>query len=664
MKKRILELTDQLRKHNYNYYVLDQPTITDYEYDTLLKELSKLEDEYPEYKQVDSPTMRVGGEVLDSFKQVSHTRRLLSLDNSYNADDLRAFDIRLKKEVTPEYVVEMKIDGLTVALKYENGILVRGATRGNGEVGEDVTENVKTVRSIPLKLNEPIDIEVRGEVFISKKGFEKLNETQELNGLQTFANPRNAAAGSLRQLDSKVAASRPLDIFVFNVLDGGDQSINKHDENFKYLKKLGFKTTQLFKYKTIDDVIDKCELMIDERKELSYDIDGMVVKVNDLSQRRLLGDKAKSPRWSIAYKFPAEEQTTVIKDIIVQVGRTGVLTPKAEFEPVFIAGSTVARATLHNQDFIDEKDIRIGDTVVIQKAGDVIPAVVRVLKENRKGDEIVFKLPDFCPECQSITVRLEGEVAKRCSNPNCPAKLRRGFEHFVSRNSMNIDGLGPAVISMLIREGFVRKLEDLYTLRDARDKMAEIEGFGDKSIDKMLDNIDLSKNNEMYQVISGLGIPFIGSKASKVLSNHFKTIDSLMNASYDELLSIDEIGEKMANSVIVFFSKEEVQNTMTALISAGLLFRVEQTNSSLEGVTFVLTGTLEKYGRKELQKILESFGAKVSGSVSKKTDYVIYGDKAGSKLDKANALNVTAYNEEEGLKFLIEKGILEETILL
>lgn len=658
MKERILELTKQLNQHNYNYYVLNQPTITDYEYDMLLKELTALEEAHPEFKQIDSPTMRVGSEILDSFSQVTHTTRLLSLDNSYNADDLLAFDQRLKKEVDPEYILEMKIDGLTVALKYENGILVRGATRGNGEVGEDVTENVKTIKSIPLKLKEAIDIEVRGEVFISKKGFEKLNETQELNGLQTFANPRNAAAGSLRQLDSKIAASRPLDIFVFNVLSGGDPSIKYHDDNFKYLKSLGFKTTEAFKCHTIEDVIDKCEQMIEGRKSLSYDIDGMVVKLNDLSQRDHLGVRAKSPRWAIAYKFPAEEKTTVVRDIVVQVGRTGVLTPKAEFDPVFVAGSTVARATLHNQDFIDEKDIRIGDTVVIQKAGDVIPAVVRVLKEERTGNEVIFKLPDLCPECGSQTDRLEGEVAKRCTNPTCPAKLRRGFEHFVSRNAMNIDGLGPAVISMLLREQFVTKIEDLYDLEQYRDQMALIEGFGEKSVVKMLENIDLSKNNEMHQVITGLGIPFVGAKAAKVLSNHFKSIDPLMTATVETLIAIDEIGEKMATSIRTYFDSDEVIAMIEAFKEKGLTFRVEEGQTSLEGVTFVLTGTLEHFGRKELQKVLESFGAKVSTSVSKKTDYVIYGEKAGSKLAKANELGVATLNEDDALAFLKEKGVI------
>ena len=659
MKVRIEELTQKLNQYNYEYYVKDNPTITDFEYDQLLEELSKLEEQFPEFKAIDSPTERVGGEPLDAFTQVAHTTRMLSLDNSYNAEDLRDFDKRVKKEVSDvEYILEMKIDGLSVALKYEAGILVQGATRGNGEVGENVTENVKTIYSVPLKLKEPIDIEVRGEVYIPKAGFERLNELQEELGLQAFANPRNAAAGSLRQLDSKVAAKRPLDIFVFNVLNGGKEEIQTHDENFDYLNELGFTTTTAFKCSSIEEVISKCEEMIEKRHDLIYDIDGMVIKVNNLSQREALGVKAKSPRWAIAYKFPAEEKTTVVKDIIVQVGRTGVLTPKAELEPVFVAGSTIAFATLHNQDYIDEKDIRIGDTVVIQKAGDVIPAVVRVVIEKRTGEEVVFALPDKCPECNQEAIRLDGEVAKRCINPTCPAKLRRGFEHFVSRNAMNIDGLGPAVITMLIKEGFVTKLSDLYDLEQHKEQMYTIEGFGEKSIVKMLDSIEKSKENELHQFINGLGIALIGSKAAKVLSQYFGSIEALIDASIEELIAIDEIGDKMALSFKNYFVDEKHQEMVATLKEKGLEFIVKsQGNNTLNGLIFVLTGTLEKYSRKELQIILEAAGGKVSGSVSKKTDVVIYGEKAGSKLKKANELEVLALNELEGLEYLKDKGI-------
>ena len=659
MKARIEELTQKLNQYNYEYHVQDNPTITDFEYDQLLAELSNLEEQYPEFKAIDSPTERVGGKPLDAFTQVTHTTRMLSLDNSYNAEDLRDFDKRIKKEVSDvEYILEMKIDGLSVALKYEDGILVQGATRGNGEVGENVTENVKTIYSIPLKLKEAIDIEVRGEVYIPKAGFKRLNETQEELGLQTFANPRNAAAGSLRQLDSKVAAKRPLDIFVFNVLNGGKDEIQRHDQNFDYLNELGFKTTEAFKCSTIEDVISKCEEMIGKRHDLIYDIDGMVIKVNDLSQRKTLGIKAKSPRWAIAYKFPAEEEITTVKDIIVQVGRTGVLTPKAELEPVFVAGSTITYATLHNQDYITEKDIRIGDTVVIQKAGDVIPAVVRVVTEERTGEETVFALPDNCPVCNHEAIRIEGEVAKRCINPTCPAKLRRGFEHFVSRNAMNIDGLGPAIIQMLIQEGFVTKIADFYDLEQYKEQMCVLEGFGEKSVEKMLDSIEKSKENELHQFINGLGIALIGSKAAKVLSQYFGSVEALIDASVDDLIAIDEIGEKMALSFRNFFDDENHQVMVATLKEKGLKFIVKsQADNTLNGLIFVLTGTLEKYSRKELQVILEAAGGKVSGSVSKKTDVVIYGEKAGSKLKKANDLEILALNELDGLEYLKDKGI-------
>jgi len=659
MKARIEELTQKLNQYNYEYYVQDNPTITDFEYDQLLAELSKLEEQYPEFKAIDSPTERVGGEPLDAFTQVTHTTRMLSLDNSYNAEDLRDFDKRIKKEVSDvEYILEMKIDGLSVALKYEAGILIQGATRGNGEVGENVTENVKTVYSIPLKLKEPVDIEVRGEVYIPKAGFKKLNETQEELGLQTFANPRNAAAGSLRQLDSKVAAKRPLDIFVFNVLNGGKDEIQMHDQNFDYLNELGFKTTEAFKCSTIEEVITKCEEMIEKRHDLIYDIDGMVIKVNDLSKRKTLGIKAKSPRWAIAYKFPAEEEITIVKDIIVQVGRTGVLTPKAELEPVFVAGSTITYATLHNQDYITEKDIRIGDTVVIQKAGDVIPAVVRVVIEERTGEETVFALPDNCPVCNHEAIRIEGEVAKRCINPTCPAKLRRGFEHFVSRNAMNIDGLGPAIIQMLIQEGFVTRIADFYDLEQYKEQMCVLEGFGEKSVEKMLDSIEKSKENELHQFINGLGIALIGSKAAKVLSQYFGSVEALIDASVDDLIAIDEIGDKMALSFRNFFDDENNQVMVATLKEKGLKFIVKsQADNTLNGLIFVLTGTLEKYSRKELQVILEAAGGKVSGSVSKKTDVVIYGEKAGSKLKKANDLEILALNELDGLEYLKDKGI-------
>lgn len=661
MKERIEALSREIVKHQHDYHALDRPTISDRDYDKLLEELISLEEKYPEYKLIDSPSQRVGGAVLDGFKQVRHTTALLSLDNSYNEEDLKQFDQRVKKvlDEKPDYVLEMKIDGLTVALKYENGILVQGATRGNGEVGEDVTENVKTIKEIPLKLKEAIDIEVRGEVYISKAGFVKLNEMQEENNLPTFANPRNAAAGSLRQLDSKVASKRPLSIFVFDVLNGGPDHLTKHSDTFDYLESIGFITTEKFILDDIDDVVKTCEIMIEKRKELIYDIDGMVVKVNDLNQRQTLGVKAKSPRWAMAYKFPAEEKETVVKDIIVQVGRTGVLTPKAELEPVFVAGSTIAFATLHNQDFIDEKDIRIGDHVIIQKAGDVIPAVVRVLTEKRTGEEIIFKLPETCPVCNADALRIEGEVARRCVNINCPAKLQRGLEHFASRAAMDMDGVGPAIITMLIENNYLTKVEDLYSLEVYKDEMSEIPGFGLKSVEKMFEAIEASKENALHQFVHGLGIPLIGSKAAKVVSKHFVSLEKLSNASIEELVAIDEIGDKMAESLCQYFANETTINMLKTLKEKEINFEeVEISKSGLENLKFVLTGTLSQYSRKELQSIIETYQGKVSGSVSEKTDFVIYGEKAGSKLTKAESLNVKTLNEEEGIAFLTSKGVV------
>ncbi len=650
MKERIIHISNLLKRYNHDYYVLDNPSVSDFEYDKLLEELIELENKYPEYKMPDSPSQRVGGEALKEFQSVTHSVRLLSLDNSYNKEDLRDFDSRVKKEVKdPSYMVEMKIDGLTLSAKYENGILVRAATRGNGEVGEDVTENAKTIKSLPLRLSKEVDIEVRGEVFISKDSFKKLNEENEINGNKPFANPRNAAAGSLRQLDSKLAAERRLDIFVFDILVGDKKPT--HHENMDYLKELGFKIAESKKYNTIDEVVTYCESMIEKRHELSYDIDGMVVKIDEIEKREVLGEKAKSPRWAIAYKFPAEEKETVIRDIIVQVGRTGVLTPKAEFDPVFVAGSTVSRATLHNEDYIIEKDIRILDTVIIEKAGDVIPSVVRVVKEKRTGKEIPFKLPDICPICGAEAIRLDGEVAKRCINENCPSKLKRGLEHFVSRAGMNIDGLGKAVLETLIEKKFITSIKDLYQLDRYKADIKELDGFAEKSVEKLLNSIEASKENELYKYISGLGIPLIGIKASKLLADSFD-VDALLNASYEELVAIDEIGDKMAVSIRDNFQTEEQKEQIEFLKSIGMKFKIVEKETSLNNLTFVLTGTLESYKRKELQLIIEDNGGSVSSSVSAKTDYLIYGKKAGSKLKKANELGVKTLNEEEGLALL------------
>lgn len=658
-KNRIKELTKEINYHNHRYHVLDAPEITDYEYDMLMKELMDLEEKFPQLKTDDSPSQRVGGQPLSKFDQVTHTVPLLSLSNSYDDKDLIDFDRRIKKEVgdNVEYVVEYKIDGLSVALKYENGRFVRGATRGDGVVGEEITKNLKTIRSIPLKLKKEIDIEVRGEVYIPKEKFAELNKRQEENGESVFANPRNAAAGSLRQLDSKIVASRPLDIFVFNILSMGDININKHSESLEYLKKIGFKTSEYKICKNINEVIDLCGKWQEKRHDLSYEIDGLVIKVNDLSQRKILGTRAKSPRWAIAFKFPAEEKETVVKDIITQVGRTGAITPTAILQPVRVAGSLVSRATLHNQDFIDMKDIRINDTVIIHKAGDVIPEVVRVIKEKRTGEEEKYVLPDQCPECGEKTVRLEGEVALRCINIACPAQLRRGIIHFVSRDAMDIDGLGEALVTMLLDNGFIKDPGDLYYLKEKKEKLINLERMGEKSVENLLDAIEKSKENDLGRLVNALGIKHVGLKAAKLIADNFKSMDRLAHASEEEITAIDEIGPKMAKSIVAFFHDEENIRVIKKMKSVGVNMEskkknVENIDLKFEGMTFVLTGTLASYSRKEAKEIIEGLGGKVTGSVSKKTSYVLSGENPGSKLDKANKLGVKIITEEEFNKLI------------
>lgn len=646
-------LCETLDYHSDQYYNLDAPKISDAEYDKLMNKLIAFEAEYPQFKRQDSPTQRVGGKALLAFEQVRHDVKLLSLSNAYNSDDLLSFHERVSKEISEpiDYTVEYKIDGLSVALKYENGIFVEGATRGDGEIGENITENLKTVRSIPLKLKEPVSLTVRGEVYFPKKNFEALNKRQEEQGLQAFANPRNAAAGSLRQLDSKITASRPLDIFVFDVLSG-DVPSDSHAENFEYLKTLGFTVSNYETFSSMKEAADYCDGMISKRHDLDYEIDGMVVKVDNLRQRQALGVRAKSPRWAIAYKFPAEEKETVIKDIIVQVGRTGVLTPKAELEPVVVAGSTVSYATLHNQDYIDEKDIRIGDHVVIQKAGDVIPAVVRVVVEKRNGDEKAYRLPDHCPECGTQTVRREDEVALRCINDKCPAKLRRGIIHFVSRTAMDIDGMGERQVEQLLCNQLILDYADLYYLKDKRDALLMLERMGEKSVDNLLNSIEKSKDNDLSKLISGFGISLVGQRAASTLARHFKSLDAIMKADHLELTSVEEIGDKMAESLRDFFEDEANKSRIAKLSEAGVnMTSIEEvaveTDSFFSGKTFVLTGSLQTYKRSEAKKLIEQKGGKVSGSVSKKTDCVIYGESAGSKLKKANELGVDTMTEEE-----------------
>lgn len=667
--KQLLEayhtLIEEIEQHNYSYYVLDQPSISDQAYDSLMKKLLAMEAENPEIRRSDSPSQRVGGTVLGAFEQTVHPVRLLSLDNAYNEADVRDFDRRVREDLglTTSYVLEPKIDGLTVALTYENGILVNAATRGDGTVGENITVNAKTIKSIPLKLKEAVTVTVRGEVFISKAGFLKLNESQEGHGLQTFANPRNAAAGSLRQLDSGVTAKRPLDIFVFDVITGSEnlklngEPIKTHEEALKVLAELGFKVNQAKVYPRVEDLVGAIQSAERERHDLSFDIDGLVIKVNELHLRDQLGVKAKSPRWAVAYKFPAEEVETVVKAIHVQVGRTGVITPKAEFEPVTVAGSVVTFATLHNQDFINEKDIRIGDSVLIQKAGDVIPAVVAVLLDKRPEEAVPYVLPDQCPVCSGEVKRQEGEAALRCINPDCPAKATRGISHFVSRPAMNIDGVGEAVIETLITEGFLNDFTDLYYLNERAEELMKLERMGQKSVENMLAAIEKSKANDLSKLLSGMGIPLVGAKASQTLAKAFASMDNIMKATREELMQVEEFGSKMADSVVDYFKDEGNLNKINKLRAAGVNLLstegpIDEESQILKGLTFVVTGTLQKYKRDEIKSMLEDLGAKVAGSVSKKTDYVLYGEEAGSKLEKALDLGVKTLDEAGFESFL------------
>ncbi|MCM3186088.1 NAD-dependent DNA ligase LigA [Priestia megaterium] len=653
-KSRVQELRDLLNQYGYEYYVLDQPSVPDAEYDKLMNELIEIEESFPELKTADSPTQRIGGQVLDAFEKVQHQTSMLSLGNAFNEEDLRDFDRRVRQAVGDEfsYVCELKIDGLAVSLRYEDGYLVLGATRGDGTTGENITENLKTIRSIPLRIKEPLSMEVRGEAFMPRKSFEALNEAKMERDEVPFANPRNAAAGSLRQLDPKIAAKRNLDIFVYAMTDTGELEIDSHSESLNLLDELGFKTNRERQTcETIDDVIAYIESWQTQRPELSYDIDGIVVKVDSFDQQADLGTTAKSPRWAIAYKFPAEEVVTKLVNIELTVGRTGVITPTAILEPVQVAGTTVQRASLHNEDLIREKDIRIGDYVVVKKAGDIIPEVVNVIEEKRTGEEQEFTMPTHCPECESELVRLEGEVALRCINPSCPAQIREGLIHFVSRNAMNIDGLGEKVISQLFREQLIKDVADIYTL--TKQQLIELERMGEKSADNLITAIEASKENSLERLLFGLGIRHVGAKAAKTLAQHFETIDKLTKATYDELVAINEIGAKMADAIVAYFTQEEVQELIHELKEYGVnltykgpkLVSVENVDSVFAGKTVVLTGKLEQLSRNEAKAQIEALGGKVTGSVSKKTDLVVAGEEAGSKLTKANELEIEVWDE-------------------
>lgn len=662
-EERVIELNELLRNYGHAYYVLDKPSVPDAVYDQLLNELIELENLYPDLIFPDSPTQRVGGTPLSNFEKVRHERPMLSLSNVFNEEDLRDFDKRVRGGAgdSVEYVCELKIDGLAVSLHYENGKFVRGLTRGDGRVGEDITVNLRTVRSIPLKLKEPVSIEVRGEVFMPKKSFHALNEQRVERGEELFANPRNAAAGSLRQLDSKIAAKRNLDVFIYGIGgDGETYGLNDHDESLQYLTDLGFKTNGERKVcRSVEEVLAYIEQWTDGRNELSYEIDGIVIKVNRFLHQQDLGFTAKSPKWATAYKFPAEEVMTTVRDIELSIGRTGVVTPTAILEPVAVAGTTVQRASLHNEDLIRERDIRIGDKVIIRKAGDIIPEVVKALIEMRSGDEQPFEMPTECPACGSELVRIEGEVALRCVNPKCPAQIVEGMIHFVSRNAMNIDGLGEKVIEQLYREGLIQDISDLYAL--TKEQLLELERMGDKSATNLIEAIAASKSNSMERLLFGLGIRHVGERGARILSEHFGSMDQLMQASLEELIAIHEIGDKMADAVVTYFEKEEVAALVERLRERGVnlsytgtIVRVEEGANAFAGKKIVLTGKLENMTRQEAGARIEALGGKLTGSVSKKTDLLIAGEEAGSKLDKAQDLGVEVWNEERLLMELNE----------
>jgi len=631
-EKQVKELHRLLTQYNYEYHVLDNPSVPDAEYDRLMRELLDIEKEFPELVTPDSPSQRVGGEILSAFDKVVHEIPMLSLGNAFNEADLRDFDRRVKQTVGEdvEYVCELKIDGLAISLRYEQGLFRQGSTRGDGTIGEDITSNLRTIRSIPLRLHQPMSIEVRGEAYMPKKSFENLNRVKEENGEEPFANPRNAAAGSLRQLDPKIAASRNLDIFLYAIGDFTETGVTTHSDGLDLLEKLGFKVNkEREKCATIDAVIEYVNKWTVERPNLPYEIDGIVIKVNSLQQQQELGTTAKSPRWAIAYKFPAEEVVTKLVDIELSVGRTGVITPTALLEPVKVAGTTVKRASLHNEDLIREKDIMLGDYVVVKKAGDIIPEVMNVLAERRTGEERQFSMPTHCPECESELVRLEGEVALRCINPKCPAQIREGLIHFVSRDAMNIDGLGEKVISQLFNHELIKDVADIYRLQ--KDQLLALERMGEKSVANLLDAIERSKENSLEKLLFGLGIRHVGAKAAKTLAQRFGTLEKLMTATKEELTDIQDIGEKMADSIFTYFENEDALELINELKTAGLNMTylgpkpvdVENIDSSLAGKIVVLTGKLEKLTRNEAKEKLEALGASVTGSVSKKTDIVI-----------------------------------------
>lgn len=659
-KNKIDELRKTLEYHNKKYYDDDNPEISDFEYDMLNNELKNLEKQFPDLIDENSNTQKVGGHVKEGFSEVVHEVPLQSLQDVFSIEELKEFDERVRKNIGDlelNYVVETKIDGLSVALEYVNGEFVRGATRGNGLIGEDVTENLKTIKNIPKKLKENVNIIVRGEVFIGTQDFEKMNEEREVLGESLFANARNAAAGSLRQLDSKITAKRPLDIFIFNVqrLDGN--TFNSHNEQLNYMKKLGFNVNPVHDYcSNIDDAVEAVKKIGENRDKLSFGIDGAVIKVDELDLREKLGVTSKTPRWAIAYKYPPEQKQTILKDIICQVGRTGAITPMAILEPVRVAGSTISKTTLHNEDFVKEKDLKIGDTVIIQKAGDVIPEVVSVVKEKRTGKEKEFSMPTVCPVCGAPAIREEGEAVTRCTGIECSAKALRSIVHFSSKVGMDIDGLGYSIIEQLIDKGLIKGIADIYTLK--LEDIASLKKNGKKFAQNLIDAINESKHNDLSKLLTALGIRHVGARLAKSLAKKYRNIDVLINTNLEELSMQDDVGEKTALSIYEFFKQEQTIDLIDKLKSAGVnmeSLEEESTDNRFEGMTFVLTGSLEQFTRDQASEIIEKMGGKTSSSVSKKTTYVLAGEDAGSKLTKAQNLGITVISENDFKEMISEK---------
>ena len=660
IKKEIESLQEEINKHNYYYYVLDQPILSDREYDELMRQLTRLEKDFPEYITADSPTQRVGAKPLAQFTTARHMVPMLSLANAFLEKELIDFDRRIKKNHPREYydyVVELKIDGLAIALLYENGLLSRGATRGDGVLGEDVTQNLRTVKSIPLKLREYSEmdvLEVYGEVYMNRESFKKLNAERAKNNENIFANPRNASAGSVRQLDSTITASRKLDTFIYQAVGSKIDDFSTHMELLSFLKEAGFRVNSNVKLcSTIEEAIDYCKHWQNKKNELNYDVDGMVIKVNQLDLRRKLGSTTKTPRWAIAYKFPAEQMTTTVLDIIVGVGRIGALTPVAILDPVFISGSRVQRATLHNEDEIKRKDVRIGDTVLVQKAGGIIPEIVRVVKEKRTGKEKIFQMPTKCTVCGSQVVKIDGEVVSRCNNVSCPAQVKEAIRHFVSRSAMDVEGLGPALINQLVDKKIIRDFADLYYLK--KEDLLKLERMAEKSSNNIIEAIRNSKKRPLANLIFALGIRHIGVYASQLLAERIKNLRDLESFNREDLMQIDGIGPTMADSIILFFQQKENRDLIERLQKAGVNFLQENPavqKKYLEGIQFALTGVLEHFTREEAKDLIERLGGRVTGSVTKKTDFLLLGKEPGSKYQKAKDLNIKIIEEEDFKKML------------